>query len=135
MKNSERMQESAALVDAVLADRDWGFLQSRVRREAVAALAMATHRRAQVRRTMLSSMVVLLAACAGWLSSVLRKQPLPVASPGGLSRATEQRFVSEKEMLAMFPSHSCVIAEVDGEKQLVFFDAKKAKEGFEVSER
>ena len=30
----------------------------------------------------------------------------------------------------MFPPGSCVVAEVNGQKELVFFDAKKAEEGF-----
>jgi hypothetical protein len=33
-------------------------------------------------------------------------------------------------MLAMFPAGSCVVAEINGQKELVFFDAKKAEEGF-----
>jgi hypothetical protein len=43
------------------------------------------------------------------------------------------RSISEEEMLALFPAGSCVIAEVNGQKRLIFFDAGQAERGFEVA--
>jgi len=38
--------------------------------------------------------------------------------------------ISEQQMLAMFPPGSCLLAEIDGKKRLVFLDQKLATEGF-----
>jgi hypothetical protein len=35
-------------------------------------------------------------------------------------------------MLAMFPPGSCIVAEVDGQRRLIFLDPKIAAEGVEV---
>ena len=43
--------------------------------------------------------------------------------------------ISDQEVLAMFPKGSCAIAEVDGRKQLVFFDQKQADQGFSLDAR
>jgi hypothetical protein len=48
----------------------------------------------------------------------------PRASPSGI------RWVSEKELLAMFPKGSCVIAEINGQKELVLLDPELAAQGF-----
>jgi len=43
-------------------------------------------------------------------------------------------YVTEEEMLAMFPKGSCVVAEVNGQKELVFLDQRSAREGFHLTE-
>jgi hypothetical protein len=40
------------------------------------------------------------------------------------------KIITEEQMLAMFPAGSCLLAEINGEKQLVFLDPKLANEGF-----
>jgi len=62
----------------------------------------------------------------GWLLRLL----IPGRSPERQARSTQTQFISEEEMLALFPPGSCVVAEVNGQKELVFFDAIKAREGF-----
>src|ERR1700686_2340004 len=128
MNNPEKSRETDALLNAVLADCEWEAVRSSLKREGVAAMVVASRRRVRVRSALTACAALLLATTAGWLSSLVRWQTAPVASQPGLPPASEQRFVSEAEMLAMFPSHSCVIAEVDGERRLVFFDASKAEE-------
>ncbi len=56
-------------------------------------------------------------------------------SPGEPKKAaaaepdTGPQYISEEEMLAMFPKGSCTIAEVNGQKELIFFDQKVEREG------
>jgi hypothetical protein len=40
------------------------------------------------------------------------------------------KIITEEQMLAIFPAGSCLLAEINGEKQLVFLDPKVASEGF-----
>jgi hypothetical protein len=40
------------------------------------------------------------------------------------------KIITEEQMLAMFPAGSCLLAEINGEKQLVFLDPTVASEGF-----
>jgi hypothetical protein len=69
---------------------------------------------------------------AAWGLAPAPTNPGPVARTSGppSSRAAKAQFISEEEMLAMFPPGSCVVAEINGQKELVFFDATKAREGF-----
>jgi hypothetical protein len=69
---------------------------------------------------------------AGWWLRPADPVSVPVVKTSAKpapARPHEQ-FISEEEMLAMFPPGSCLVAEVNGQKMLVFFDAKKAEEGF-----
>jgi hypothetical protein len=39
------------------------------------------------------------------------------------------QHITEAQMLALFPKGSCIIAEIDGQTQLIFFDHKIEEEG------
>jgi hypothetical protein len=129
MKNVPEANDVNALLDAVLTDGDWDALNGSLKREALAVIgATRRRRRLQSRAGQAVCAAALLVATGWWLRSpasheVPMAKASPQAGPGG-------QFISEAEMLAMFPSGSCVVAEVDGQKELVFFDARKAAEGF-----
>jgi len=134
MKNVRKPNDLEALLNAVLADDDWQALNGTLKREALAAFGVE-RRRPRLRRSLehAACMATLLAWVGWWLCSAI-PGPAPIAQkPGriGLS-AVGKPFISEEQMLAMFPAGSCVVAEIDGQKELVFFDAKKAEEGFIV---
>jgi len=132
MKTNREPNEIDGLLNAVLADDEWHALNRSLKREALTAVG-ATRRR----RRLLIWMAQ--AACAtgllvgtGWwlLPPAPGHGPVATISGQSTSPGTGKQFVSEEEMLAMFPAGSCVVAEVNGQKTLVFFDAKKAEEGF-----
>ena len=132
MKNVFEPNDVDGLLNAVLADDDWRALNCSLKREALTAM-VAERRRRRLRLWLgqAACAAVLLVGAESWLrppapvhALVARRSGQP-ASPGA-----GERFISEEQMLAMFPAGSCVVAEVNGEKELVFFDAKKAEEGF-----
>ena len=47
---------------------------------------------------------------------------------------TATHFISEQEMLALFPAGSCVVAEINGQKEFVILDPQIAEEGFTVAD-
>jgi hypothetical protein len=132
MKNDREPNDVDGLLNAVLAGDDWQALNCSLKREALTAFGAARRRR----RVLLwfgqaACAAVLLSGAARWLRPPTRGDVTVAETSKQLSPAlTEEHFISEKEMLAMFPAGSCVVAEVNGQKTLVFFDAKKAAEGF-----
>ena len=132
MKNVRESNDVDNLVDAVLADDDWHALNSSLKREALATIGAARRRRClRLWTGRMACAAALLIGVVWWLRPPT-PGPAPVASSSGIPAAPAAgiQYISEEEMLAMFPPGSCVVAEVNGQKELVFFDAKKAGEGF-----
>src|SRR5262245_32176817 len=133
--------ETDRLLDAVLGDEDWHALDGHLKGLALATIEAATRRRrrrANAGRTF--GGLALLAGAVAWSFTALsHRTPTtavavraidPVAVAERSSPSDSGAFISESEMLALFPPGSCVVAEVDGRKELVFFDAQKAAQGF-----
>lgn len=137
MKKNRESGTDEALLNAALGDEDWQALSNSVKRKALAA--MGTERRKRRLQGWLGSAAwaAVLVFGVGWW---LRPSPpsgagvarLPISSAPA---AAELQFISEQQMLALFPAGSCILAEVDGRKELVFFDAQKAQEGFALPQR
>lgn len=132
MKNDREPNDVDGLLNAVLADDDWHALNSSLKREALAAIGAARRRRRLLLGIGQAACAAALLVGAGWWLLPAVPGDVPVAETSGkpASARTQEHFISEEEMLAMFPAGSCVVAEVNGQKTLVFFDAKKAEEGF-----
>src|SRR6185436_852521 len=123
-------RDADKLLDAVLADDEWHALQCAVREQGL--LALEARRRRRRWRIGLSqaacAAIVVLAAVSAWHSNRLPHPPgIQVASTAPVTSAS---FISEEEMLAMFPKGSCIVAEVDGQRQLVFLEPAQAQAGF-----
>ncbi|HKS36879.1 MAG TPA: hypothetical protein VJW76_06810 [Verrucomicrobiae bacterium] len=131
MKNARESND--ALLNAVLADEDWQELNCSLKREALAAIgSQRRRRRFRFWTGRLACATLVLAGTLWWLRPP-PPAPAPIAGRPGYNSppfGAEARFLSEDEMLKLFPPGSCVVAEVNGQKQLVFFDAKKAEHGF-----
>jgi hypothetical protein len=112
------------LLDAVLRDESW-----QTNNAAFKAEALGTFRtRQRVRRLTrwAGGAVVLAVVVAGAVHWRGRPTATPrqfVASRVEAPKKTEKpRYLTDEELLASFPKGSCFIAEVDGKKELVFFD-------------
>ena len=134
MKSIREPVETDGLLNAVLADDDWRALNSSLKRDALAAVGAARRTRHWRRRLgQAACAAMVLVAASWWLRSAPPGHaPLTAMSAQPASPGAGDPFISEAEMLAMFPAGSCVVAEVNGRKELVFFDPKKAHEGFVV---
>lgn len=130
MKNDREPNDGDGLLNAVLADDDWRALNCSLKREALTAIGTARRRRRLRLWTGQVACAALLLVGAGWWLRPRSDVPLAETSRPLASARPEKRFISEEELVAMFPAGSCVLAEVNGQKTLVFFDAKKAEEGF-----
>ena len=52
----------------------------------------------------------------------------------GVSQEVNQTYITEEQMMAMFPKGSCVLAEINGQKELVIFGGKETAAGDETAE-
>src|SRR5688572_14736900 len=119
------------IFDAVFADESWQALNARCGELGISALR--TRKRKRFIGLCSPILVGLVVVCSnGWW---LRSKPTtaaiaPATAPVTASAPVTLPSITEEEMLALFPAGSCVVAEVDGHRQLVFFDPLVAKEGF-----
>jgi hypothetical protein len=137
MKSSRKPNDVDGLLDAVLVDAEWQSLDRVLQSDAVAVLGTVRRRR-RLRLAMAqvtSVAAVLLVAVWGLHSLGQSRRAAAGVSAQPVRSALDEVLISEDQMLAMFPPGSCAIAEVDGKKELVFFDAQKAHEGFIVDGR
>lgn len=134
MKNVPEPNDGDALLNAVLMDGDWHSLKCALKREALAAVKQTRRKRRLLLGSGQAVCAAMLLVGAGWWLRAPASREVPRVETVVQSVAGG-RFISEEEMLAMFPAGSCVVAEVDGQKELVFFDARKAEEGFALSSR
>lgn len=136
MKNERKLNGLDGLLNTVVADDDWLALNASLKREALTAMGVARRRRRlQVVLCQAACAVALFTGVTWWLRSSVPSE-IAVTPRGSHSVvATKGQFISEEEMLEAFPPGSCVVAEIDGQKTLVFFDAKGAAEGFALSHR
>ena len=119
------------IFDAVFADENWRALDARCGELGISALR--TRKRKRLFAVCAPVLVGLVVICSngGWLRSKPTTAALtPATAPVTASVPVTLPSITEEEMLALFPAGSCVIAEVDGHRQLVFFDPLQAKEGF-----
>src|SRR5205814_1275123 len=107
------LNETDLLLNAVLADEGWQALSSSLKREALAALGAERRKRhVQFRMGQAACVAMLIVGLAWWVRP-LTQRPHSMAQSAGppASPGTGNQFVSEEQMLAMFPRGSCVVAE------------------------
>ncbi len=115
-----------ALLDTVLGDEEWEAANTTLRAGTLAAFRHRRRRRRLARALagLLVLTAVIGAAChwrgrwAATPAQVTSSRTVAPKPPG------QVRYLSDSELLALFPKGSCVLAEVDGRKELVFLDAK-----------
>jgi hypothetical protein len=121
-------EKENALLEALLRDDTW---QATDRALKAGALVAFQRRQRQRRLTRMGAVALLVAAAfvsvalLSWPRRAVITPPQFAAQqnpPPPKSGAVRQ--LSDAELLAMFPKGSCLLAEVDGRKELVFLDPK-----------
>ena len=124
MRTNIDPERDDALLDAMLRDESWQAASA-----AVKAQALQTFRtRQRVRRLArwtgsVAALVVAIVGVAHWFSrGTTPARPIMVAHITVPKAPDSPRHLTDAELVAAFPKGSCFIAEVDGRKELVFFD-------------
>jgi hypothetical protein len=146
MKNEPEPNRDDALLDAVLGGETWPELTAAAKNAALAEFH-AVQRRRRVRSWLAqaAALVLLAAGVAWWPRAATPKAtdlavsrpakaatdipPSSATAPATKTVSTGPHYISEAELLALFPKGSCTIAEVNGQQQLLFFDHKIETEG------
>ena len=126
MRTNSDPDRNDALLDATLRDETWQAANAAFKEQALRTFRV----RQRVRRLTqwASSVAALAAAIAGvvyWFGpSAPAPRPIMVAHVEVPKTPDEPRYLTDQELVAAFPKGSCFIAEVDGKKELIFFDPK-----------
>ncbi len=124
MRTEPDPEREDALLNAVLGDETWQAVSTAFKAE-----ALRTYRvRQRVRR--LSRWAGSVAGLAALVAGVAHWSSRPPATPRPITMAhintprppAISRHLTDAELVAAFPKGSCFVAEVDGKKELVFFD-------------
>ena len=126
MKIDPDPEKQESLLDAVLRDESWVATSAGFKAEAM----LAFRARQRLRRiTRWAGCMMTLAAgvlCAmHWLGYSLpsSQRQVIVKKLEAAKEPGHMQFLTDEELLASFPKASCILAEIDGKKELVFLDA------------
>jgi hypothetical protein len=115
-----------ALLDAMLRDETWQAASAGFKADALRTFRTRQRLRRLARWTGSAAAVTAMMAAAlyGLGRHSTPRRPVTLAHAIMPVVAPRARQLSDAELVAAFPKGSCFIAEVDGKKQLVFFDPK-----------
>jgi hypothetical protein len=129
MRTHSDSDRDDTLLDALLQDEDWQAASAACKAAALRTLCVRQRIRRLTRWTgSVAALAAVIAAVAHWFGPrPLAPQPVLVAHIQAPKTPAKPRQLTDTELVAAFPKGSCFIAEVDGEKQLIFFDPKLAR--------
>jgi hypothetical protein len=127
MKTNPEPRQPVPLLDTILHDEDWQATNAHFKAEALSAFR--SHQR--VRRLTRWSAVLSLIGL-GILGSLHwpGRSPAPAPQPQLVRNAkppqapSPVQTLSDDQLLACFPKGSCILAVIDGRKELIFLDPK-----------
>ena len=132
--NSNR--ENLKLLNAALTDEAWDSFQSDLREQTSTALR-STRRRQTILKNSAQFLAAFTLIAALWITTHPLTSPHESKTSAQLPpkqlELNSPNYITQDQMLAMFPKDSCVLAEINGQPQLVFFDPAQARDGFSVS--
>jgi hypothetical protein len=124
MRTNPDPEREDALLDAALRDETWQAASTAFKAEALRTFR--TRQRVRRLTRWAGSVAALAAVLAGLAHWVGRPVPAPRQVMVALTQAPKApdkpRHLTDQDLVAAFPKGSCFIAEVDGRKELVFFD-------------
>lgn len=124
MKTPTDPDDPNPLLDAVLEDHEWRRAQSDIKAEALTEFRRA-RQRARFTPLGLAAGLVLLAAMTTFhflRPPADQTDVAPGWRPFSGESAPSLTTLTDAELINAFPQGSCVIADIDGETQLVFLD-------------
>jgi hypothetical protein len=130
MNTNPDSERDDILLDAVLGDEDWQAANAACKRQALQAFRARQRFRASVRWAGSTLVLAGIVACAAFWARHPAKSPPQTAAisqpreTNAPPAAPPAHYLTDAQLLASFPKGSCFIAEVDGQKQLVFLDPK-----------
>jgi hypothetical protein len=128
---STEQNDNPELLDTILSDDSWRDISKRSQASALGALRRRRRMRVVSSVALQSVMALAALAAALSLSKVFPRRPhapelvMNAKTPQVDSTEAASHYISEQQMLAMLPKGSCVIAEVNGVRQIVFLDSKE----------
>ena len=126
------------LLNAALGDGEWAAMSAGLRERSLRTFRV----RRNLRRGLRLCMAILVFAVIGMAGLRFENRDGQKAASGtrpasgthpvatAAKASTDIPRISDEELVALFPRGSCAIAEIDGRKQLVFFDEKQAEQGY-----
>jgi hypothetical protein len=131
MKTNPDPDPEDPLLEAVLRDDRWQAANAAGKAQALGVFRA----RQRVRRWSrwaggLAALAVAAACAAHWWAGPVAPAPPRLAekAPAPPARPEKSIYLTDGQLLALFPEGSCFLAEVDGKKKLVFFDPKVERE-------
>jgi len=128
MKTNPDPDNEDALLEAVLRDDAWQAANAAGKAGALRIFQARQRVRRWTRWGGGLAVLAVAAACAAhWLAGPAAEAPrrLALKPPGAPPAETEMKqYLTDDELIALFPPGSCFLAEVDGKKKLVFLDPK-----------
>jgi hypothetical protein len=127
MKTNPDPHDEDPLLEAVLRDDGWQAANAAAKAQALAAF-QTRHRLRRLTRwgAGLAALAVMAAAAAYWIIGPAEQTPPRLALK--VSEPHPVKYLTDAELLALFPPGSCFLAEVDGQKKLIFYDPKVERE-------
>jgi hypothetical protein len=124
MKTNRDRECEDRLLDAVLQDESWQTTSAAFKADALGTFRARQRRLKLVRGS--ACVVALATVVAGVLLGWGPREAAPAKNavePTDASRkSAASHYLTDEELLASFPEGSCLLAEVDGRKELVFLD-------------
>jgi hypothetical protein len=131
MKTNPDPDNEDPLLEAILRDDDWQAANAAGKAEALRLFQ--TRRRIRCLTQWgggLAGLAMLAVCAAHWLARPPAPIPVRVAQTAPAPPAPPEKsiYLTDGQLLALFPRGSCFLAEVDGKKKLVFFDPEVERE-------
>jgi hypothetical protein len=138
MNNAPESEEDL-LLKAALDDDEWQTLSRTLKSRSLRAFRHRRNLRRCVRGGIVCMVLLAVVLEAPRFQRTSQIRPLSPASQPVMAAAKplppEIPRLSDQELLALFPKGSCAIADLDGRKQLIFFDRKQAGQDFALEGR
>jgi hypothetical protein len=131
MKMNPDPDPQVDLLEAVLRDDGWQAANAAGKAQALRVFGARQRLRRWSRWAGGVAALGVAAACAAhwWAGSLAPVSPrLAAQTHAPPAPAEKSIYLTDSQLLALFPEGSCFLAEVDGKKKLVFFDPKVERE-------
>ena len=129
MKTNPDPNHEDPLLDAVLRDDGWQAAHAAGKAAALGVFQARQRLRRWTRLAgSLAALAVAVACAAHWLATPTGQNPRQYAIQTTPPKPEKSIYLTDAQLLALFPEGSCFLAEVDGRKKLVFLDPQVKRE-------